>query len=142
MKHIIYDKLVYALEQLDYNNLQELLTELKEAEKKAAEANDDWLMKDEYDDLNNFLAWMKQNVKPVTTESDNMDLHRYDPIIYNDQIATGALEKIANPIVYLQKEAEKSGASLNGQAAIMLANDANWLRDIAKKALKEMELPF
>jgi hypothetical protein len=48
-----------------------------------------------------------------------------------------ALEKIANPISYLQREAKESGYILNGQKAYELSNDANWLKNIAIEALKE-----
>jgi hypothetical protein len=45
------------------------------------------------------------------------------------------LEDIENPIAYLRREAEKDGAKLNGSAAVSLAEDASFLRGIARKAL-------
>ncbi len=47
-----------------------------------------------------------------------------------------ALEQIAFPIKHLQQEAEREGAKLDGAMAIALSNDANWLKNIAKKALE------
>ena len=50
-----------------------------------------------------------------------------------------ALEKIAHPIPWLQKDAENKGYVLNGSAAVYLAKDANWLKDTAKQALNALE---
>lgn len=47
-----------------------------------------------------------------------------------------ALNKIVNPIHYLQEEAKKQDASLNGMMAIQLSRDHEWLRSIALKALE------
>ncbi len=55
-----------------------------------------------------------------------------------EQIMKEALEAIAKPIVYLQKEAEKEGGQLNGMEAIALSNNANWLSSIASRALFEI----
>ena len=46
-----------------------------------------------------------------------------------------ALRKIAFPIVALQKEAEETGAKLDGGAASRLSDDASWLKSIAKQAM-------
>jgi len=54
------------------------------------------------------------------------------------QIAIEALEKIASPLSYLQKEAEANGSSLNGIVALQLCNDASWLKEMASKALDEI----
>lgn len=48
-----------------------------------------------------------------------------------------ALQKIADPIQYLREEADKTGATLNGDYAVRIANDALWLKDIARQALKK-----
>lgn len=53
-------------------------------------------------------------------------------------VAIAALKKIANPIQYLQEEAEKEGAKLDGYMAIQLIKDANFYQEIARKALKEL----
>jgi uncharacterized protein with ACT and thioredoxin-like domain len=54
------------------------------------------------------------------------------------QLAISALEKITNPIKYLQEEAEKDGAKLNGYMAIEITKDANFYKEIARKALEEI----
>lgn len=46
-----------------------------------------------------------------------------------------ALEKIAHTVDYLQKEAEREGFRLNGQMAIQLSNDPNYLKKIAIDAI-------
>jgi hypothetical protein len=46
-----------------------------------------------------------------------------------------ALDKIAYPIKHLQDLADKEGAQLNGMMAIMITNDPNWSRNIAKSAI-------
>ena len=51
-------------------------------------------------------------------------------------IAIEALENIANPINYLQEEAKKEGASLNGYMAGQLIEDASFYTDVAEKALR------
>lgn len=48
-----------------------------------------------------------------------------------------ALRNIADPIPYLEREAREQGAHLNGSMAVMLSTDHNFLRSIAKNALKE-----
>lgn len=53
-------------------------------------------------------------------------------------LAISALQKIANPIKYLQDEAEKEGARLDGYMAIQLTKDANFYQEIARKALEEI----
>jgi len=53
-------------------------------------------------------------------------------------VAIIALKKIANPIQYLQEEAEKEGAKLDGYMAVQLTKDANFYQEIAIKALKEL----
>ena len=53
-------------------------------------------------------------------------------------LAISALQKIANPIKYLQDEAEEEGARLDGYMAIQLTKDANFYQEIARKALEEI----
>ena len=53
-------------------------------------------------------------------------------------LAISALQKIANPIKYLQDEAEKEGAKLDGYIAIQLTKSANFYVEIAYKALQEI----
>jgi hypothetical protein len=45
------------------------------------------------------------------------------------------LAKIANPIPAMQEESEEMGAKLNGQMAVALAKDPEYLRKLAKDAL-------
>lgn len=42
-----------------------------------------------------------------------------------------ALDKLANPLKYMQMEARAKGAELNGVYAIMLSKDPNYLQEIA-----------
>ena len=46
-----------------------------------------------------------------------------------------ALQEIAEPIVFMQMRAAKNGDKLDGQTALQLANDPNYLRAIARTAL-------
>lgn len=48
-----------------------------------------------------------------------------------------ALKKIANPIDAMQRELP-DGARLNGAMATALANDPNYLRDVAKTILQNL----
>lgn len=45
-----------------------------------------------------------------------------------------ALQKIQNPVAYLQNSL-KEGERLDGVMAVALSNDANWLKEIARKAI-------
>lgn len=55
------------------------------------------------------------------------------------KVLTEALENIISPIVYLQKEAVKEGAKLDGLVAVALAKDPYFLQTIAEKALTKSE---
>ncbi|MAE82814.1 MAG: hypothetical protein CMB80_08780 [Flammeovirgaceae bacterium] len=46
-----------------------------------------------------------------------------------------ALERIANPVKYMQAEAEREGNELNGAMAFQLSNDPEYLKRIAELAL-------
>jgi hypothetical protein len=54
-----------------------------------------------------------------------------------------ALDKIANPLKYMQMEARAKGAELNGVYAIMLSKDPNYLQEIALAELdgKDINVP-
>ena len=52
--------------------------------------------------------------------------------------ALTALKNIAYPIDYLRREAKKEGKELDGYMALKLAQDGNWLSDIAADALIEI----
>lgn len=53
-------------------------------------------------------------------------------------IAINALKDIIDPIGTLKREL-KEGETLNGQIAVILANDVIFLRNLAKNALKQIE---
>lgn len=59
-------------------------------------------------------------------------------IIIENTVMKQALQKIANPIAYLQQEAEEQNGQLDGMRAIALANNANWLSSVAARALHEV----
>lgn len=46
-----------------------------------------------------------------------------------------ALQKIANPIGYLQEYAKQEGRQLDGHVAVQISKDAGWLKSEAAKAL-------
>lgn len=67
-----------------------------------------------------------------------------DPSDYCDECAQGivvglreAMEDIAEPMRKIQDEAKAQGARIDGMAANALCQDANWLRDKARLALRE-----
>lgn len=49
-----------------------------------------------------------------------------------------ALSEIAFPIMAIQLRAERDGMQVNGVMAVQIASDANYLRDIARKALEKI----
>lgn len=51
-----------------------------------------------------------------------------------------ALEKIANPIKYLQEEAKLNNATIDGLTAVAIMKDYNFYQEIARKVLREIEL--
>ena len=53
--------------------------------------------------------------------------------------AIEALENIASPILYLQKEAIKDGGSFNGHMAIEITKNAHFYRELAEKALMKIK---
>lgn len=48
-----------------------------------------------------------------------------------------ALDKIAHPITYMQKEADLNGCELNGYWAVKMSEDHTYSKDIARKALEK-----
>ena len=69
--------------------------------------------------------------KPCTLESltDKMLKYKDEVKKYKE-----ALEEIKSPVLFMQNRLQK-GESLNSGMAIQLAKDANYLREIAEKAL-------
>lgn len=55
------------------------------------------------------------------------------------KIAVMALKNILEPIKYLQDEAEKDGAKLDGYMAIQLIQNASIYQEIARKALEAID---
>ncbi len=47
-----------------------------------------------------------------------------------------ALDKIANPLKFIQEDADKNGMVVDGYQANLLINNASYLKGIAKEALK------
>lgn len=74
------------------------------------------------------------------------EFNDYNEIIYerdklkeqNEKLKEG-LEKIQNPVLYLQKQAEASGAKMDGLMAVALSKDCEWLKNIAYETLKSCE---
>ena len=77
-------------------------------------------------------------------DSDRLSIETIDALTYaRDMLATQqsriedlekALESIANPVAYLQKEAERDGYRLNS-SALAIASDAEFLKELARAAL-------
>lgn len=51
-----------------------------------------------------------------------------------------SLKAIAYPVKYLAEEARKDGYEIDGQIAIQLSNDANYIKQIAQRTLKELDI--
>lgn len=49
-----------------------------------------------------------------------------------------ALREIAEPVPFMRKRAEAQGGKLNGHMAVILSDDANFLKAIAREALKDI----
>lgn len=69
----------------------------------------------------------------------------YEPTDYCDECAQAiavelreALEDIAEPMRKIQADAKAQGAKIDGVAANALCQDANWLRDKARAALRNI----
>ena len=56
--------------------------------------------------------------------------------ISKEELYKEALERIANPIRYMMIDAEAKGCTLDGNAAVSIAKDPNYLMQIAKDALQ------
>ena len=50
-----------------------------------------------------------------------------------------ALEQVAYPLECMKAKADREGAQLNGQAALALSDDANYLKEIARKVIANLE---
>lgn len=67
-------------------------------------------------------------------------VRRFDDRRLSSALATaiGALEKIADPIEYFRKEADRNSATLNGLEAVRLAQDAAFHAKSAREALAKI----
>lgn len=96
------------------------------------------------------VAYYKNEGEDVNAHNDHGDYyHRDVPASYTDKLEKQnaklsaqvvglreALEKIADPIKYLQTETErKPWAKINGLMIMGLVNDVNWIKGLAKEAL-------
>ena len=63
-----------------------------------------------------------------------LDLHVADLEDENKRLRS-ALKAIANPILHMQEEAKRQGMQLDGHMAIAMANDPEYLKKLAEKAL-------
>lgn len=50
-----------------------------------------------------------------------------------------ALEEIADPIGHMQQRAKEEGRKIDGHMAIVLSNDAEYLKGIARNALSAIK---
>ena len=62
------------------------------------------------------------------------------PKLLNDiKALRGVLERIANPLGYLQAEAKRLGHNLDGAMAVRICESAIWYQGEARKALEEKD---
>lgn len=83
----------------------------------SSESHEGWTVEDSGTNLT-YWQWLSESSSPCQCE-------RYREV----------LEKIANPIAAFRKEL-KEGEQLNGEYAIRLSNDANYLKKLASDALE------
>lgn len=50
-----------------------------------------------------------------------------------------ALKHIAYPLKAMQEDADRKGFQIDGRMAVQVSEDANYLREVAKKALSQKE---
>ena len=91
-----------------------------------------------------FLATFHQQ----TGETEDQTLERANSLLIDSEhralrerlaMYEAALRKIANPIAWMRQDAEAQGMKLNGAMAITLAEDHNYLKQIAESALSAYE---
>jgi uncharacterized protein (UPF0335 family) len=83
----------------------------------------------------------EDRIKEIRGKTKNIaNLYNRDEIVYLLSTISrleAALQRIANPIAWIQDEAKRTGYEVNGYMAVRLADDPNYLRGIAREALKE-----
>jgi len=86
---------------------------------------------------------MEKKIKETTRllAQGIIDIDEADKILLGLFSVSGSafdcLKNIANPLNYLQEQAEKDGCKLNGQIAVSLCDDANYLRGLANNFLAQ-----
>lgn len=60
------------------------------------------------------------------------------PVTVQQAALVEALEDVTNPMHYARKQAEAEGNVLNGAAAVSITNDPEFIKDIAKNALRAL----
>lgn len=88
---------------------------------------------DKHFDLSNYKDWLESKLEKLEAQ-----FAQETPLIDKLNIAIEGLERIQSPIRYLQQEAEKSGASLDGQYAVGLSQDYNFLKGLATQTLNRL----
>ena len=56
----------------------------------------------------------------------------------DNRFLEAALQRIINPIKFMTEDAKRDGMLLNGQMAVQLSEDHNYLKQIAKEALARL----
>jgi hypothetical protein len=75
-------------------------------------------------------------IKESITEGKYSQNNKVKQLTERIKVLEDALNKIANPIIYLQSKAEKEGSKLDGLMAIEFSNSAICLKEIARAALE------
>ena len=80
----------------------------------------------------NPVIWCDEEIKQKFLKLRSDFFHELAKHLYK------SMKAIAHPINHLQDIAKLGGALLDGDKAIQLANNPNWLSDIARQSLKEL----
>lgn len=83
MKYIVYNKIVYELNESIYVELVNRKQEKEIAQ--AKEGDDPFYAEYEVSSYWNMLEWIARRCPAVSTDSDNYDLYRYDQIVITDK---------------------------------------------------------
>lgn len=86
----------------------------------------------ELEDLSDY-AWM--GASDADRDKAEVWQSRLEALLLNRQELIEKLDRIANPITWIQIDARNDGTEIDGRMAVALASDANYLRDIADRAL-------
>lgn len=97
-----------------------------------------WVCSDTYFNhcLERRWEWASNVSQALTAMDESIQQYHHSQL----EIAVQALENIANPLKYLQDEAKKEGAKLDGQVAIhVMMNQPSFYQQLANKALDEIK---